>query len=1741
MAKLIIKKSLLDEKEILLEKETAAETLSLALYNCREVKGFFVIAKVNHVLIPPDDWHLFKLNTFDRIELTARPEKGVLPYIGMVIGAVIGAVAGFASGGPVGAFWGGLEGAMIGYSLGSVADSLFYASAPNVPLYIDTGTAESNPNYGWDGARLVTQPGGPKTILYGQHRISGALIMQYISTDGDKNYLNMLINLGQGEIDGVMRSDGTGVCTSNVVTPATTSGGNINVADVDGNYHTFPPPDVDTGTFSSLPTGTKYLVVNGYMKGGLGVVGDYDTTYYQVRVRPVLYYRFGGAWYSKAGAYQWIQDNKNYSFQIAVSKTNLLYSDAVIDAFYVQFDYLENAWQSPLAGGKSYSGSIGGYINFYSFMHLTTYSATSYAYDAPDVELNGMPFRYFENITWNYRLGTYNQTVIPGFNQTQTFYDDGRKIETAAITYVSTGVLLDGFEVQMTCPSLFQQDAMGNIVDNSVQYKIEYQIVGAGSWTNGGTYTITGASKTTLYDYHEFSNLTQGQYNIRITRLSPLYTSFKKGGDLHLGGVTEITYENIAYRNSALLSLKVQASEQLSNTTPNVTALVRGIKVLVPKLTISGTTQTYDDCYWDDDAGAYKRTVDDETCTDTGEFVRQWTRNPIWCTRDFILNKRYGLGNYIDSDSFNDTAAAIEAKYCWEMVTDFDGGTEHRFEIDIPISSYMSAQEALRMLQRCFRGWIIYSNGMYKPVIDRATDAVQIFNGSNVKPGSLKTTYLKASQIPNVVEIQFADPDRSYNIEPFEIADEDEWTEAKPRRSQSINAIGTVRKSQNIRDGRYFLNCAKHVGKIPEFIAAGDAIHCEPGDTVRLQDDLLAWGVGGRVVSAGASSITANIDITYTVDYEVRVRLPDYTLETRTVSSVTNNGRTINVSAPFTETPLVDSVFTYGASGVDSKPFKVKNITRMEGDDKEREWYRLTVAEENSNKYNDTDGVSLPDPKYTELINPAEIPGPVINLTLTEMANQPGFYVAFNIPQRDFSFHHADVFLSLDNSNWWLYKSNIASRSNLEVLGVKPGQIYYAKVISYNRFGAANLSPATANITITETNFIPPNVNGLRLDAETPANTTIFTKKDAKFTWRKTSVTSGAGNLPAGQENLGAGSYIDDVKYKYIVEIYVGGSRVRKEVVSDNAYVYTYEKNASDNAGTAVNSFTLMVWAYNEDANIKSINPITLSVTNTAPAAVSGLSATPWMEGVKFYWQPNTEIDIASYYLTRTKVSTGDWSEWENFEGTSFLRFLTEAEVTAYGSDATIYFEIKAIDTFGNMSGAVGANAACLSLNIQESDISDFAITASKIFTKIPILSGDSWTDDSPSANYVAWNEHTIYYNGTAYTIASGNTNLKYIYWENGASSYSASDTNPTLADGDFIIATNIDGAHDLAWNAIANQVIGSAYIQNLAVLDAHIANLSVSKLTAGTITSKVIVLDVAGGSGDAAIRAGKTDFTNTESGFILGIDDSDDDKAKFYIGGTDSYLNWTGSSLAIRVSGGDAIKLIGADSNYSTIKFLDSAETVGFRFYANAAGSSLWINTIDTGTHQITIGDSYVNLLTIHGLYIDVSAIFDSNNYAIHSLRGVNGNSYFQWTLNISGTSRYIQFRNTGILLSSHKYFNFGEATVALDNIYADDFVNVADFYHLDTKDDIEAIRGIKGSGVFDKKTGLELIDDNTLPKWLCGLNDEGEIERDPDGKPYIPLKIGISLSWGAIRQIDNMIRNLCLQAKIDYASIKQ
>lgn len=91
--------------------------------------------------------------------------------------------------------------------------------------------------------------------------------------------------------------------------------------------------------------------------------------------------------------------------------------------------------------------------------------------------------------------------------------------------------------------------------------------------------------------------------------------------------------------------------------------------------------------------------------------------------------------------------------------------------------------------------------------------------------------------------------------------------------------------------------------------------------------------------------------------------------------------------------------------------------------------------------------------------------------------------------------------------------------------------------------------------------------------------------------------------------------------------------------------------------------------------------------------------------------------------------------------------------------------------------------------------------------------------------------------------------------------------------------------------------------LQAGSVIDGqYINSLNVSRLVTGTISSKQITLGITGGAGDVYIGGGTFDAPSwtCTGGFLLGIDDTDSDKAKLFVGNTVSNINFDGTNLTI-------------------------------------------------------------------------------------------------------------------------------------------------------------------------------------------------------------------------------------------------
>ena len=159
-------------------------------------------------------------------------------------------------------------------------------------------------------------------------------------------------------------------------------------------------------------------------------------------------------------------------------------------------------------------------------------------------------------------------------------------------------------------------------------------------------------------------------------------------------------------------------------------------------------------------------------------------------------------------------------------------------------------------------------------------------------------------------------------------------------------------------------------------------------------------------------------------------------------------------------------------------------------------------------------------------------------------------------------------------------------------------------------------------------------------------------------------------------------------------------------------------------------------------------------------------------------------------------------------------------------------------------------------------------------------------------------------------------------------------------------------------------------------------------------------------------VFTGKTAFDNTQTGYRLGID-STDDLSKFYIGNTTNYLNWNGTSLTI--SGSLTVTT-------GTIGGFD----IGSDYIRDAANSMGIVSTVTGGDDvRFWAGDTYANRaiapfkitesgrLTISDLRIKGGSFDTPLGYAT-----LAGNAYYSggWKAIATGTAGYLHFPNDGV-----------------------------------------------------------------------------------------------------------------------------
>ena len=145
------------------------------------------------------------------------------------------------------------------------------------------------------------------------------------------------------------------------------------------------------------------------------------------------------------------------------------------------------------------------------------------------------------------------------------------------------------------------------------------------------------------------------------------------------------------------------------------------------------------------------------------ESSETYSTNPAFCILDYLRNTRYGKGlatTDIDLQSFYDASVVCETQ-----VTPYSGGSNiNIFDTNYALDTGRKVMENLRELVKGCRGYLPYTQGKYKLIIETTGSASITLTEDNIIGGYVLSSPEKNSKYNRVI-VSFINPDRNFQVD----------------------------------------------------------------------------------------------------------------------------------------------------------------------------------------------------------------------------------------------------------------------------------------------------------------------------------------------------------------------------------------------------------------------------------------------------------------------------------------------------------------------------------------------------------------------------------------------------------------------------------------------------------------------------------------------------------------------------------------------------------------------------------------------------------------------------------------------------------------------------------------------------------------------------------------------------------------------------------------------------------------
>lgn len=568
----------------------------------------------------------------------------------------------------------------------------------------------------------------------------------------------------------------------------------------------------------------------------------------------------------------------------------------------------------------------------------------------------------FSGVKWEFRKGTQDQTYIAGMPQVDNELAVGTTVTTTAPwTRQFTNLSLDAIRIKLSLPVQYLYKDNGDMVGTVTEYAIDLSTDG-GAWKTVVNGKFDGKTTTEYQRDHriDLPKSTSG-WSVRVRRItadasgsnSKLVNAFK------VFSYAEVIDSKLRYPLTALLYVEVDSS-QFNGSAPKVTCKIKGKLIKVPD-NYDPVTRTY--------SGSW-----------SGGFKMAWSNNPAWIFYDLVLDEIYGMGTRVDASMVDKWALYSIAQYCDEMVSDGAGGTEPRFTCNVFIQAQEDAWQVLNDLAAVFRGITFWGNDQIYVQADVPQDDVDwVYNASNVIDGLF--TYAGGSYKNRYSSclVSWSDPQNHYS-DTVEGVYDSALVERYDVRQTSLTAIGCTSQSEAHRRGRWVLLSNAKDGTV-SFGVGLDGYIPLPAEIIGVADPFRSGKEnGGRISAVNGRQITLDREIDYAAKDRLVVNLPDGKAQTRTISAVSADKKTVTVATAFSQVPVAGAVWAIDSDNLAIQYFRVTSIA---ANDDSTGGFTITAVQHDPNKYRYIDdGVRVESPPIT--VTPISVLSAPKNIVVTE-------------------------------------------------------------------------------------------------------------------------------------------------------------------------------------------------------------------------------------------------------------------------------------------------------------------------------------------------------------------------------------------------------------------------------------------------------------------------------------------------------------------------------------------------------------------------------------------------------------------------------------------------------------------------------------------------------------------------------------------------------------------------------------